>query len=242
MTSSINQVNTMGIFYRIKDKDQVTKGYIYGTAHTIFDDPNFCLNNKVKRCFDKSTSLIVENDVLAGKTFNRISTDIDKKIEYLKKSGPQSIDLELLINAHEAKKNVMELETVEEQESLVKECSLEYGKNINSKLFKLPINEEQMTKEELKFYNEFEEIDKLKGIAHKTSDEELINRISRYGYSDEFYKRINDERNEPMVEKIDSYLQTKGKHFIAVGSAHTVSEAGIVNLLRKKGWVLQKIV
>jgi uncharacterized protein YbaP (TraB family) len=242
MTSSINQTNTMGIFYKIKDKDQVTKGYVYGTVHVIFGDPNFCLNNKVKMCFDKSTNLIVENDILSGEQLNFISTDIDKRIEFLKNKDIPSIDLKLLINAHEAKKNVMGLETIEEQEPLLKEYKEEYGKNIFQKFLNLPMNEERMTKEELKFNNEFNEISKLKDIAHKTSDEEVIDKIARYGCSEEFYKKFNDERNERMVEKIDSYLQTKGKHFIAVGAGHTVSEAGIVNLLRKKGWVLQKIV
>lgn len=104
----------------------------------------------------------------------------------------------------------------------------------------LPFIAEQMTKEEKDFNTEFNEITALKDIAHKITDEKIIEKISKHGLSEEFYKRFNDNRNEKMTDKIDLFLKNQ-QAFVAVGAGHLVGEAGLVNLLRKKGWDLKKI-
>ena len=47
-----------------------------------------------------------------------------------------------------------------------------------------------------------------------------------------------------MSDVIQSYLilnEPNSRAFVAVGAGHLVGELGIVNLLRQKGWALQKI-
>jgi uncharacterized protein YbaP (TraB family) len=50
-----------------------------------------------------------------------------------------------------------------------------------------------------------------------------------------FSKRLLDDRNVKMVEKIKGYLASKGSYFVLVGSAHLAGNMGIVELLEKEG-------
>lgn len=49
------------------------------------------------------------------------------------------------------------------------------------------------------------------------------------------YKKLLDDRNVKMVEKIEGYLNSGKTHFIVAGAAHMVGEKGIVQLLKNKG-------
>lgn len=49
------------------------------------------------------------------------------------------------------------------------------------------------------------------------------------------YKKIIDDRNVEMTQKIIEYLKSSDTHFVVVGSAHLVGENGIPSLLRKAG-------
>lgn len=49
------------------------------------------------------------------------------------------------------------------------------------------------------------------------------------------YKKLLDDRNEKMVEKIAGYLDSGKIHFIVAGAAHMVGKKGIVQLLKDRG-------
>lgn len=51
----------------------------------------------------------------------------------------------------------------------------------------------------------------------------------------DLYKKILDDRNEKMVEKIVNYLKSDKTYFIVAGAAHMVGKKGIVRLLEKRG-------
>ena len=79
-------------------------------------------------------------------------------------------------------------------------------------------------------------------IAHKTRDEEIIDKISRNGISDELNKRFLDDRNRKMADKIDHKLHlNQGKFFTAIGAGHVVGKVGVPSLLREKGWTIEKV-
>jgi uncharacterized protein YbaP (TraB family) len=63
----------------------------------------------------------------------------------------------------------------------------------------------------------------------------LTENIEKYPELNGMYKKILDDRNEKMVEKILAYLQTGKRYFIVAGAAHMVGEKGIVRLLKEKG-------
>lgn len=57
----------------------------------------------------------------------------------------------------------------------------------------------------------------------------------------EFEKQMFDDRNINMAAKAEEYLKSGKTYFFVVGSGHMVGDAGIVNLLRDKGYtVIQK--
>jgi uncharacterized protein YbaP (TraB family) len=60
--------------------------------------------------------------------------------------------------------------------------------------------------------------------------------------SAEFTQRILlDKRNPPMANKIAALLDEDGSSFVAVGSLHLIGKNGVPNLLRQKGYVVEKL-
>ncbi|MBI3803693.1 MAG: TraB/GumN family protein [Nitrospirae bacterium] len=55
------------------------------------------------------------------------------------------------------------------------------------------------------------------------------------------YDKLIYERNAQMVSKIEGFLKTKEPYFVVVGAGHLVGQGGIVDLLRKKGYVVQQM-
>ena len=49
-------------------------------------------------------------------------------------------------------------------------------------------------------------------------------------------KKLLDERNYSMEEKIEVFLQDDETYFVVVGAGHLVGENGIINLLKGKGY------
>lgn len=55
------------------------------------------------------------------------------------------------------------------------------------------------------------------------------------------YKKLIDDRNEKMVDKIISFLKRDKKFFVVVGAGHLVGKNGIIQLLKNKGFKLNQI-
>jgi uncharacterized protein YbaP (TraB family) len=55
------------------------------------------------------------------------------------------------------------------------------------------------------------------------------------------YKRLLDDRNGPMADRIDGYLKGKDQCFVVVGAAHLVGDQGIVRLLQQKNYKVELI-
>ncbi|MFZ1983104.1 MAG: TraB/GumN family protein, partial [Desulfatitalea sp.] len=55
-----------------------------------------------------------------------------------------------------------------------------------------------------------------------------------------FTRRLNDERNQRMVVRMTPYLQ-QGNSFIAVGALHLAGPAGLLQLLRERGFIVTSI-
>lgn len=59
--------------------------------------------------------------------------------------------------------------------------------------------------------------------------------------AEEFEEKFIWSRHDDMLKKIDGYLtQTKDRHFIAVGSLHLAGPRGLVEELRKRGYVVRQ--
>jgi uncharacterized protein YbaP (TraB family) len=57
----------------------------------------------------------------------------------------------------------------------------------------------------------------------------------------DIYDKLLYTRNKNMVSKITEYLQTRETYFVIVGAGHLVGERGIVELLRKRGYLVEQL-
>jgi uncharacterized protein len=56
----------------------------------------------------------------------------------------------------------------------------------------------------------------------------------------EFQRRVIDERNHRMAERMQPYLQ-QGKAFVAVGALHLPGDEGLLNLLEQQGYTVSRV-
>jgi len=229
LTDTESHVNNIGLFYKVKDEADKTRGYIYGTVHK-FSDNDFKINQIVINSFKKSPKLILEVNQTQHENFHELGSSTIGRLVELKKrladAYPGEIleDINFLYDGVVAGKKIIALEELEEQKAIMKSISE------NSRFQK------QITSEEVLFAITHE------SIAHKTSNEELIKRIAYRGLSDDGKKLAFIERNVKWAKKVERVLQDgDDKIFIAVGTGHLVGEASLVNLLREKGWKLKQI-
>ena len=62
--------------------------------------------------------------------------------------------------------------------------------------------------------------------------------LSKYPELLPMYKKLNDDRNVTMTQKIQGYMRSGKTYFVVVGAAHLIGPNGIVNLLRNKGYTV----
>ena len=56
----------------------------------------------------------------------------------------------------------------------------------------------------------------------------------------EFQRRVIDDRNHRMAERMQPYLR-QGKAFVAVGALHLPGEQGLLNLLEQQGYTVRRV-
>jgi len=54
-------------------------------------------------------------------------------------------------------------------------------------------------------------------------------------------KKLFDERNVKMLAKIEGCLNSNGSYFVIVGAGHLVGKRGIVEMLKSKGYVVEQL-
>jgi uncharacterized protein YbaP (TraB family) len=56
----------------------------------------------------------------------------------------------------------------------------------------------------------------------------------------QFYRKLLDDRNVVMADKIDAWLGEDTDVFVVVGAGHFAGEMGILHLLEQKGWKVEQ--
>ena len=158
-------------------------------------------------------------------------TVLEKKLVQLGFNPTFGIDLYFLKKA-EGKKEIQGLETIEFQVGLFDHFSKEEDEKF---LLSTILQADQIEKEMDKMITAWSNGD-ADGLG-KT----LTENIKEYPELMAFYKKINDDRNVRMVEKIISFLETGKKYFIVAGAAHMVGKNGIVQLLKDKEYQLNQL-
>jgi len=150
----------------------------------------------------------------------------------LQKAGfnaADGIDLHFQAKATKAKKEILELESVDLQVHLftsMKEKS--QVKMLHETLKELP--ETSKTIEAA-----FEAWSA--GDARKI--DELMLKDTRKKQP-EFFKKLFTDRNAGMAKKIEKYFKTDKTYFVVVGAGHLIGKDGVVDLLQKKGYKVEQ--
>jgi len=55
------------------------------------------------------------------------------------------------------------------------------------------------------------------------------------------YEKLIFNRNKNIASKIEGYLKTKEHYFVVVGAAHLVGKDGIIEILKKKGYLVEQL-
>lgn len=140
-------------------------------------------------------------------------------------SPDQGIDLHFLSRAR-GTKNILELETLEEQLDLL--LNTEHG--------------DQMLKQTVEEFSGYGELIKSITTAWKQGNTRKLEEIlidmplREYPESRPTFEKMFIQRNLKMTEKIKAYLKSGQSHFVVVGAGHLIGNGSIVDLLRRAGY------
>ena len=144
------------------------------------------------------------------------------------------IDIHFLLEATRQSKNIIELETLEQQINL---------------FLNIP-DGELLLKESLYSLDESELMMKDMVAYWKQGDETLMARllfkdaVEDYPAFSEIYDSLIYERNRQMTSKINAMLKRKSAekmvYFVVVGSGHLIGDKGIVKALKEKGYDVKR--
>lgn len=227
------------LLWEISGNGLKEKSYLYGSLHSN-DKRLFRLSDSTYFAMEKSSAIVLETDIfslfeewdtrqedvkLLYDNQGRPYTGSDKatKTIYGNEDGmPQFLDAYFLEYCYNAGKKFYALETVEDQLDVIDEWA-------QPEMGKLGYNAQAYAQEKMiEFY--------LKG------DITSLDKMMRANLSlfPGMYEDIIIGRNQVMAKGIDSLVK-KNTVFCAVGAGHLSGEAGLITLLRKKGYRLRKV-
>ena len=139
----------------------------------------------------------------------------------------EGVDSYFVSLAHKQKKEVISLETYEEQLSLL----LDYSNDFYAKQMEKIINDYDSFKElSISLYDAY-----LKG--NKNELKKLIDEDNENLETEEkmnYLKAVYDDRNIYMASRVEEFLNNNNKVFMVVGSAHVIGNNGIIDLIGNK--------
>jgi uncharacterized protein YbaP (TraB family) len=144
-----------------------------------------------------------------------------------------SVDAYLLRKARAELKPVVEIEGIDAQTKLID--SLTDAENRTVFEGTLTALESGLTGEQ---------IEGMVGAWQKGDPARLLAVAQKYNQSvpgaREFEEKFVWARHAAMLAKIESYLESRERHFIAVGALHLAGPRGLVELLRKRGYIVRQ--
>lgn len=130
-------------------------------------------------------------------------------------------------------KKVLSLEDFKRSTELYYKAVLSYRKNRDKDEKKPPQWLQDMLKEK-SYYDLLED-------AYRTGNLDLIDEMNTHTYPDEYNKFFLHDRNDMMAVSIDSVIRLGNSIFSAVGAAHLPGKNGVIEMLRKKGYVVRSV-
>lgn len=161
-----------------------------------------------------------------------------KQLEKSKFSANNGIDNILCKKANSEKKNVVGIETVEEQLALSITESEETEENLNKSIAELPKFDEVN-----EYYKSIVEsvhnrdINKVNELNDKEKE-----KLERSEVGKRVYEELLPQRNEKMFKAIEEYIKEDKTYFVCVGAGHVVAgEESILNKLKAAGYTVTEM-
>ena len=212
------------------------KVLLYSNGDTIKNHMNEDIYNKMVDYLTENKVYNKLYDMYKPAFFYSLVTEVAST-----KSGldlDKGIDMYFLNLAHNENKNILELESSSYQYNLLASFSDRLYEVIISSMM---LSEEASIQEFKDLYEAWLIGDGEK-IAENSESEEEIDPEEFDDYSDvlleieTFNKKLVDDRNEAMLNKVDDYFKEDKKVFLVVGIAHIVGDKGIAKGLEEKGY------
>ena len=153
------------------------------------------------------------------------------QIQKLGYSPDLGVDRHFLGRANKDKKEILELETIDQQ--------LELMLNFADDELMLKHTMSQVDKMEEEIANMIDAW--KKGDAVKLEKIMLDDPVKESPDYKTLIDRLITDRNHTMTDKIKAYLKEKKNYFVIVGAGHLVGDEGIVSLLQKNGFVVSQM-
>jgi uncharacterized protein len=151
------------------------------------------------------------------------------QLEQLGYDSKLGIDKHFFDKAKADKKEILGLESIEYQVSLLEGMS---SGNQEAALLE--------TIQELDlFKKEFEDIIKAWSNGETQKLDELL--LESFKDYPELLNQLIIQRNKNWVPMIDEFLNHKGNVLVVVGAAHLIGNKGVIEMLREKGYVIEQL-
>lgn len=183
------------------------------------------LNAHLKKSGQDAASLDMMKPWLVGLTISMLEF---KKLGFKEELG---IDKHFLDAARE-KKKILELESAQFQIDLLSG----FTDDQQEKFLKYSLAEVGRMKEQ---------VTEMVATWSK-GDAETFHKVStkgneKYPGIEDVMKKLIDDRNVKMAEKVEEYMKNGETTFVVAGALHMSGEKGVVNLLKNKGYTVEQI-
>jgi len=177
---------------------------------------------------------VPETNVVQMKPFMAVSLLVFQEWGRLGYQPQYGIDIHLINKAKAAKKKIAEIEGMAVQLMLMDSLTEEENRTLfggTLTALESGLSAEQIT-----------------GMvnAWQAGSPDLVLEIARKYNTDvagakEFEEKFIWSRHEEMVKKIEGYLTSRDRHFIAVGALHLAGERGLLEMLKKRGYLVKQL-
>lgn len=239
LTKAQNLVTNNQLLWQISGNGLKKPSYLFGSYHTN-DSRVFKFSDSTYSTFLQAEAVVLEADIYQlfndydmrlkevdlkfdsnGKPFT--SSNRATLTKYGSEDGrPQFLDLFFQQMAYNMNKEFYPLETIEDQ---IEALEFVYERsNAQKSLEQLKLIEDNLLR------------------AYLRGDIEYVKNMiqNQMNHSKASYERLIVKRNVIMANGIDTLCKKKSL-FIAVGAGHLAGEEGIIQLLRKKGYLVRQV-
>ncbi|WP_154855715.1 TraB/GumN family protein [Cyclobacterium xiamenense] len=261
---------TEGVFWKISGKGLPAVSYLFGTIHLMCED-EFHMSQQIRQRLGQAEALVMEIDLddpdLYGEVMTNMYNENGEKItdflsvnEYqkirtflLERTGmdlDRMLEMRPMVLMSLIYPNLLECETMAFENELMrlageKETPVLGLESVETQLSffdRIPLEEQYRS-----FFTYTEDMEKGKQEFGKLQKSylaediaELLTLVAESPEYQNYQEVLVDQRNESWIRPMGDLMQ-KGSMFFAVGAGHLAGDRGLIRLLKKEGYLVERI-